>query len=377
MILPAIIITILLSVFYFFFILFLIYFWDKTEDVCIPEDYLPTQAISVIIPVRNESENIVECLHSVLDNNFPSDLLQVIVVDDNSTDNTVELIAAIKNEKLVFVSMDSDLPGGKKKAIEKGIEISSAEFIVQTDGDVIVPEKWLLGISFLLEKKGKKLVTGPVIYSDDKTNLQAFQSLELTGLMLFTGVGITTGIFYLSNGANMAYTKSIYMSLSEWRRDDLFASGDDVFLIQELSKIDSEGIAFIKSPHLAVRTKGMDKIKDFVSQRHRWATKTRFYKDLNLKIILGLIFIFCLIIPINFILGIFFNTVFLMLAIFQILIKFLADYVFLQKSSAYFNLSYLMKKFIPSFFIHLIYIIFAGLAGLFIKNFSWKGRKLQ
>ena len=55
-----------------------------------PEGDRPT--ISIIIPARNEAENIQHCLDSICNQSYPKHLYEIIVVDDHSTDNTAAIV---------------------------------------------------------------------------------------------------------------------------------------------------------------------------------------------------------------------------------------------------------------------------------------------
>ena len=63
--------------------------WARSQKFVMPAGYQPHTSITVIIPARNEEHNIASCLHAVLAQQYPAHLLEVIVVDDHSEDNTV------------------------------------------------------------------------------------------------------------------------------------------------------------------------------------------------------------------------------------------------------------------------------------------------
>ena len=83
----------------------------------------PQTKISVIIPARNEEENIAACLNSVTNQSYPKDLFEVLVVDDHSTDNTASIIKSYAAQNVKLISLTDFIPAGelnsyKKKAIE-------------------------------------------------------------------------------------------------------------------------------------------------------------------------------------------------------------------------------------------------------------------
>nr|MBP7931098.1 glycosyltransferase [Chitinophagaceae bacterium] len=103
---------------------------------------LSSDKVSIIIPARNEEQNIGRCLDSILEQTLPNSQVEIIVVDDGSSDNTASIVRTYfkKNVRLLQLS---DEVGGKKAALTKGIEIASHPLIVTTDADCIYPNNWL------------------------------------------------------------------------------------------------------------------------------------------------------------------------------------------------------------------------------------------
>ena len=76
---------------YFFFIISLRFGFDKV-DLSDEFNQQPTTSFSVIIPFRNEADNLGELLNSILELNYPKNLVEFLFVNDDSTDNSVEII---------------------------------------------------------------------------------------------------------------------------------------------------------------------------------------------------------------------------------------------------------------------------------------------
>src|SRR5687768_679145 len=79
--------------------------------------------ISVIIPARNEEENIQNCLQSVITQTYPKHLFEIIVVDDFSTDDTVKIVRSFSDKNVTLISLENFtenrvINSYKKKAIE-------------------------------------------------------------------------------------------------------------------------------------------------------------------------------------------------------------------------------------------------------------------
>jgi ABC-type multidrug transport system fused ATPase/permease subunit len=96
--------------------------------------------VSVIVAARNEEERIGQCVESLLRQKYPQ--LEIIVVDDNSTDGTPEILASLSNrggERLRVIRLDAPVEGwlGKCFALQQGARLATGDFILFTDADVI------------------------------------------------------------------------------------------------------------------------------------------------------------------------------------------------------------------------------------------------
>ena len=125
--------------------------------------------ISVIIPARDEEGNIGACLDSIINQSYPKNLFEIIVIDDFSTDRTAEIIRSFADKNVSLISLknftkDGELNSYKKKAIEIAISKANGELIVTTDADCIVQNKWLQTIASFYEKHNPVFIAAPVAY---------------------------------------------------------------------------------------------------------------------------------------------------------------------------------------------------------------------
>ena len=103
--------------------------------------------ISVIIPTYNRGNIIINSIKSALNQTFKN--LEIIVVDDGSTDNTKEKLAQIKDERLKYIKLEKNTGGSNARNI--GIKNATGQFIsFQDSDDILYPEK--------LEKQMKNLI---------------------------------------------------------------------------------------------------------------------------------------------------------------------------------------------------------------------------
>ena len=66
--------------------------WRTTPTWNVPLDFSPKTKVSILICARNEAENIQKCIQSILQQDYPTHLFEIIVIDDGSTDNTIEIV---------------------------------------------------------------------------------------------------------------------------------------------------------------------------------------------------------------------------------------------------------------------------------------------
>ncbi|EUC40014.1 glycosyltransferase family 2 protein [Bipolaris oryzae ATCC 44560] len=119
-----------------------IIWWVAYEPVPVPADEAALPNITVVIPVYNESYFIRYSLHSVLQSSYPKDRLEVVVVDDGSTDDTWKHIAAVEtsyaNTAVSYRTIRHERNLGKRFAIHTGFSLASGDIIISLDSDSIL-----------------------------------------------------------------------------------------------------------------------------------------------------------------------------------------------------------------------------------------------
>ncbi|MFC1541797.1 glycosyltransferase [Candidatus Latescibacterota bacterium] len=103
--------------------------------------------ISVIVTTRNEENHIEECLKSILNQNYPPGKIEIIIVDNNSTDRTKE-IAAHYTKNIFNV--------GPERSAQRnfGVEKSTGKYILYLDADMILSETVLRECFYKCENEG-------------------------------------------------------------------------------------------------------------------------------------------------------------------------------------------------------------------------------
>jgi len=343
-------------------------------------------SVCVIVPARNEEERIIDCLRAILEQQYPAELLEIIVIDDFSTDKTPHLVEylveRVKNLRLLQLANlvteeeREQLNSFKKKALELAISQTNQELIVTTDADCVMGTEWLQTIVGYYEEHHPKLIAAPVCYKEEKGFAQKFQSLDFMGMMVSTGASVHLGIADMSNGANMAYTREAFEAVNGFEGIDHIASGDDMLLMTKIVAKFPNQIRFLKNLNATVYTYPQKDWSSFVQQRLRWASKSAQYKDKRITFFLAAVYLFNISIVMNLVGGILGNEAMLMLFVLQFSLKMLFDFAYLWTACRFFNRIELLSLFLPSQIAHILYIIVIGFWSQFGK-FEWKGRKVR
>ena len=364
-------ITIILHIIIFsycFVIIALIYGFTKVATVELT-GLTPKTKFSIIIPFRNEAENLPVLLESLSKLNYPVELFEVILVDDESEEKFI--IPSLKFKVSVVNNVRfSNSP--KKDAIGTAMQIVNSDWIITTDADCTVNTNWLLTLDNYIQLHDVEMIAGAVTYDCNNSFLHHFQQLDLASLQ-----GATIGSFgidkaFMCNGANFAYTKSFFTKLNGFNGNDKIASGDDVFLLQKAVAKLPEKVHYLKSKNNIVLTKPLNDWKSLFYQRVRWASKTSSYQSTFGKGLGVLVFggnLSWILVLCSLFLGLAaFQNVFLFFAF-----KFTVDTILIYKTNCFLTKTKMQYLILSSVF-YPFFSTSVALYSLFGK-YEWKGRK--
>ncbi len=334
--------------------------------------------ISVLIAARNEEDNIARTLNCIVNQDFPKELLQIIVVDDHSTDNTAAIVASYASRGVTLLQLNEGdkLNSYKKLAISRAIAQASGEIIVTTDADCRMGTNWLRTVVSYFEETGAYMVSSPVAYSEEKSYFERLQTLEFLYLIGLGAAGIGNKNPTTCNGANLAYRRDLFYEMGGFNGIDNLASGDDELFLHKVAEKYAEKIGFCKSKDAIVYTDAKATLSGFISQRRRWASKSTKYRDkrvvwlgvsiwlFNLSLIAGLMQ-FIIDLP---------NVNVLFLVAF--VMKVLAELAFIYPLCGLVNRHPLLVNLFPLSFIHAVYLVYIGVAGN-VGKYDWKGRRVN
>ena len=341
-------------------------------------ELLPHELISIIVPFRNEEENIIANLTSIESQFYPEDKFEVIYIDDLSEDQSLELLKhniKKKNIRVLSVPDDFSKNAHKKRAVRYGIENAKGMIIITTDADCIHNEEWLKSIAQSFDAL-TGFISGPVEFETDDTLFSEFQKLEFAGLVLCGAGLIGAGHPTICNAANIAYRKKVFDEVGGFKDQMNLSSGDDELLMQKISKDSDFKVKFCIDKKAIVKTYANKTISDFYQQRKRWASKGLFYSNKGLVLKLIFIYAFYIGLIVQIILGLTFHSLFLISFFLSITLKVIFEFRIISKGKEILFNDLQLKYLLIAEIFQIPYIIFTGLVGAF-GNYFWKSRKLK
>ena len=354
---------------YILFIGQLIYGFNRMRRFSKAE-FIPKTSFSIVVPFRNEKENLPNLLHSISLLNYPKELVEVILVDDDSDDefriqNLEFRIQMIKNVR------KSNSP--KKDAIETAIQIAKHDWIITTDADCLVQKDWLTIYDQYIQENEVEMVASGVCYLPKNGLMSAFQNLDFLSLQ-----GATIGSFgiekpFMCNGANFAYSKQFFKELNGFQGNETIASGDDVFLLQKAVIVAPEKVGFLLAKESIVATKPTESWSDLFQQRVRWASKSTGYSSVYGKLLALVVFGGNLVWIVTFLFWLFQlidPNIFLLF----IASKFLIDFILIYKTANFFGSK--LQYILASSLLYPFFSVPVAIYSLFGK-YSWKGRSFK
>ena len=332
----------------------------------IKEEDLPSA--TVIVAARNEEENILNCLESLEHLEYPEGKLEIILVDDKSTDSTGKIIddfiAGKEKFKKIVTKKEIGMLKGKTNALANALDIAEGEIILTTDADCKVHPSWAKTVASYYQKD-----IGAVNGFTTQNASNGFSGMQAIDFIYL--LTVASGTINLKKpisciGNNMSYRKQAYEEVGGYENLP-FSVTEDFNLLFSIYKLGKYKIILPLDSNTLITSKPCTNFKDLYHQKKRWSVGG-----------LGVPFRGYIVMAWGFLtnLGIlltplFFSPVWLYLAVFKIAIDFFVLYPVHKQLGISRNLKYFLY-FQIYYTLYVIAIPFVLAAGRKVK---WKGRE--
>jgi cellulose synthase/poly-beta-1,6-N-acetylglucosamine synthase-like glycosyltransferase len=332
----------------------------------LPEDQLPS--ISILVAARNEEKNILSCLVSLDKLIYPVNRLEIILIEDASSDSTLKISSDFIHGKLKFrvihlEEKDSTIFSGKMRAMAEGIKLANGEVIITTDADCVVDPLWAKTIaSYYVGNVG---VVNGFTSQTAKGSFSGMQAIDFIYLLFIAAGTINLGKPVSCIGNNMSFRKKAYEETGGFEKLS-FSVTEDFLLLNSIHKLNKYEVIYPLTKDTLVISKPVPTFRELFNQKKRWAVGGIDTPPIGI----GLMFwsfltnLFLLLTPF------FFSAAWLYLIILKVAIDFFVLLPVHQRLGLQKNL-----KYFPVFQIYYIaYVILLPFIVLFSKKVKWKDR---
>ena len=251
-------------------------------------------SFSILIACRNEEINLPSLFNSLEKLNYPKDKFEIIIVDDASKDNSLQLIRNFcrkaVNAKFFHLKEKDTEYKGKKAALKKAVENAKYEIFIFTDADCIIQPDWLKSYNkYFSDKTG--MVVGSY-FEKNRNTLRQFLN-QMSSAIYASTIGL--GIPFSAAGGNLAVKKEAFLEVEGYEKIKDIESGDDKLLLKLISKTLWQ---IVYNPEIQIHTLN-NRIEFFEQQKRKYGKFGM--SSFLFKIISISIFIFYIFLPINLI----------------------------------------------------------------------------
>ena len=237
----------------------LTYTSKRKEEILFSDDELPK--VTVLIPAYNEEKTIEKTIKSILKSDYSKDKFEVIVIDNNSTDNTSKIAERFvkKGVRVLFEKKQ-----GKGNALNLGISKAKGEIIFTMDADTEVPPQSLKNMTRYFKDPEIMSVTPAIVTRKPKNILQRIQYIEyVLGLFLRKTFAILNAV-HITPGAFSAYRKSFFEKHGGYEPENITED------LEVAMRIQFNGYKIQNSPESPAYTNPPETFFHLLKQRRRW-----------------------------------------------------------------------------------------------------------
>ncbi|MBI1972209.1 MAG: glycosyltransferase family 2 protein, partial [Candidatus Aenigmarchaeota archaeon] len=217
--------------------------------------------ISVIVPAFNESATIKRVINSVLGLDYPKDKLEIIVVDDGSTDNTSEIVKGMKGSRIKLLGQPRR---GKGAALNLGMDHAKGGFVACLDADSYVSPGSLKEMVVNFNDDGIAAVTPVMRVHNPKTLLEKVQYVEYLLAVYMKKLLSHINSINVTPGPFSIYRADVLRSIGKFDEDSVVEDQEIAYRIQQ------NNYRIVQSDRGDVYTAAPKNLGDLYRQRKRW-----------------------------------------------------------------------------------------------------------
>jgi cellulose synthase/poly-beta-1,6-N-acetylglucosamine synthase-like glycosyltransferase len=221
--------------------------------------------VSIVIPSYNEGKNITTTLRSLVNINYPKNRLEIIVVNDGSTDNTKNVVSRFMAENKAYdVRLINKRNEGKGAALNDGLRVAKGQFFICLDADSIVTKDALVKILPHFTDENIAVVLPLLKVEKPKNIWQKMQWLEYIVNMFYKKLMSKLNCVHVSPGPFSVYRADILKKVGGFDEDNLTED------LEITLRLQSKNYRIVQLLDAEVFTLAPKTFKELYRQRNRW-----------------------------------------------------------------------------------------------------------
>ncbi len=235
--------------------------------------------VTLIVPFRNEIGHLPRIVKDLEAQSWSAGDVEFILVNDHSEDGSGNWAKEYVRGSARFSYLElSETEWGKKMALAAGIRMARGDWIIQTDADCSLGPEFIAAHMAASSATGADLVAGLVTTQKGKNGiLERLERLDLLGLAGVAAGSFALGRPLLCSGANLSYSRELYLGTRPYDPMAEVASGDDMFMMIGARKLGGT-LVYLTAPEAVVSTAPVGSLRELVRQRIRWGAKAGRYR---------------------------------------------------------------------------------------------------
>ena len=242
-----------------------------------PSNALYRPSVTIIVAARNVEHNIRRCIESILQLSYPAELLEIVIVDDRSTDRTAEIVRDCVGQsnhmRLLTATQGTNNLRGKANAVAQGIEASRGDILLFTDADCTVPLHWVEEMVKYYSDPSVGVVAGFTVLRNHRL-FEAIQTLDWLILFSVAAAVVRLGYPVTAVGNNLSVRRAAYDQTGGYPKIP-FSVTEDYALFHAITRHTNYRACFPLDASSLVDSQPCKTLGELYQQKKRWFTGGR------------------------------------------------------------------------------------------------------